>query len=303
MIDYKLLTALSAVIQEGGFEKAALKLNITQSAVSQRVRLLEEFTGQILISRTTPPRLTDRGQLLMKHYLQVKQLEGELLESISLNSADSYQQIMIGINEDSLATWFLPAMLPFLKESRITVELKVDDQDVTHNLLRRGMVMGCISSRELSIQGCTTHFLGEMVYFPLASPQFVNRYFKNGFTREAFDNTPSVIFNRKDALHFEFIREVLGIVRPNIPIHYIPSSEKFVDAIVNGLGYGMVPELQAALLLESGRLIPLVPGYRMGVRLFWHCWNLKSALLIQFTDQLIKKSREFLTTLSNQDKG
>lgn len=295
-MDYKLLRALAVVVQEGGFEKGASKLNITQSAVSQRVRLLEEFTGQILISRTTPPTLTDRGQLLMKHYLQVQQLEGDLFESISLNSTDSYQPITIGINADSLATWFLPAMVEFLKRSRIAIELKIDDQEVTHNLLRTGTVMGCISSRELSIQGCSTHFLGEMVYLPLASPEFFNRYFKTGFMKEAVKNVPAVIFNRKDDLHFGFLREVLGVLIPDIPIHYIPSSEKFVDAIVNGLGYGMVPELQATQLLKSGRLIPLFPDYRMAVRLFWHCWNLKSSLLVQFTDELIKKSRQILTT-------
>lgn len=297
MIDYKLLNALAVVIQEGGFEKASSKLNITQSAVSQRIRQLEEFTGQILVSRTTPPTLTDRGQLLMKHYLQVKQLEGDLFDSISFSSTGSYLPIMVGINEDSLATWFLPAMLPFLKNSRITIELKVDDQDVTHNLLRTGMVMGCISSRELSIQGCSTHYLGEMVYQPLASPEFVSRYFRNGLTKEAVESTPAVIFNRKDALHFEFIQEVLGIEPPNIPIHYIPSSEKFVDAIVDGLGYGMIPKLQANQFLTTGQLIPLVSGYQMGVRLFWHCWNLKSELLRQFTDNLIKNSRRFMAAI------
>ena len=42
MIDYKLLEAIAIVVQEGGFEKAATVMNLTQSAVSQRVRLLEE---------------------------------------------------------------------------------------------------------------------------------------------------------------------------------------------------------------------------------------------------------------------
>ena len=54
-IDYKLLKALSVVVQEGGFEKASRVLHISQPAVSQRVKLLEEQTGQVLLTRTSPP--------------------------------------------------------------------------------------------------------------------------------------------------------------------------------------------------------------------------------------------------------
>ena len=55
MLDYKLIEAMAAVAREGGFDKAAKALHITQSAVSQRLKLLEEQTGRILIARTTLP--------------------------------------------------------------------------------------------------------------------------------------------------------------------------------------------------------------------------------------------------------
>ena len=68
MLDYKLLEALAQVVQSGGFDKAAQELHITQSAVSQRVKLLEGQTGQILLARTTPPRATEAGRNLLKHF-------------------------------------------------------------------------------------------------------------------------------------------------------------------------------------------------------------------------------------------
>ena len=52
--DYPLLEALAAVAREGTFEAAARSLNITQSAVSQRVKLLEEKAGAVLIVRGRP---------------------------------------------------------------------------------------------------------------------------------------------------------------------------------------------------------------------------------------------------------
>ena len=82
MFDYKLIEALAAVLQEGGFDRAAKALHLTQSAVSQRVKLLEEQTGQILLARTTPPQPTPAGQKLLKHSLQIKRLEDDLRDPI-----------------------------------------------------------------------------------------------------------------------------------------------------------------------------------------------------------------------------
>ena len=55
MFDYKLLTALEAVVKAGSFDKAAALLCITPSAVSQRIRQLEERTGQLLLIRSCVP--------------------------------------------------------------------------------------------------------------------------------------------------------------------------------------------------------------------------------------------------------
>ena len=78
MFDYKLLEALGAAVDEGGFEKASRRLHLTQSAVSQRIKVLEESQGQILVTRTTPPVPTARGQELLAHYRRVKLLEEAL---------------------------------------------------------------------------------------------------------------------------------------------------------------------------------------------------------------------------------
>ncbi len=63
--DYRTLQALDAVIGERGFERAAQKLCITQSAVSQRIKQLENMFGQPLLVRTVPPRPTEQGQKLL----------------------------------------------------------------------------------------------------------------------------------------------------------------------------------------------------------------------------------------------
>jgi len=151
MLDYKLIEALARVAQDGGFDKAASTLYITQSAVSQRVKLLEEQMGQILLARTTPPRLTAAGRNLLKHYLQVKRLEEDLFNELEKNVDRGYTSIAVGLNADSLATWFLEAIESFVLNEGILLDIRVDDQEQTHRLLKNGDVVGCISTRDQTL--------------------------------------------------------------------------------------------------------------------------------------------------------
>ena len=65
MFDYKLLAALAAVVEQAGFERAAQALGLSQSAISQRIKLLEARVGQPVLLRDTPPRPTELGQRLL----------------------------------------------------------------------------------------------------------------------------------------------------------------------------------------------------------------------------------------------
>ncbi|MFY9510716.1 MAG: LysR family transcriptional regulator, partial [Rubrivivax sp.] len=78
MFDYPLLAALAAVVREGSFERAAQALHLTPSAVSQRVKLLEERIGQVLVVRGQPCTATAAGRRLCHHVEQVAELEQQL---------------------------------------------------------------------------------------------------------------------------------------------------------------------------------------------------------------------------------
>lgn len=294
MFDYKLIEAMAMVVREGGFDKAADALHITQSAVSQRVKLLEEYTGQILIARTTPPTTTSAGRKLLKHYLKVKRLEDDLTGEIEKPSDKKFTPMAIGLNADSLATWFLDAIRTFLLDEVVLLDIRVDDQDQTHRLLKDGDVMGCISTQEQPLQGCRIEFLGQMTYHLFAAPEFARQWFPNGLTIADANHAPAILYNRKDDLHNKFFIRAIGAVPDSMPIHYVPSSEKFSDFIALGVGYGMMPLQQGAPFVQDGRLIDLAPGTNVPVKLYWHCWNLKSKLLEKFTKQLISGAKRLL---------
>ncbi len=294
MFDYKLIEALALVAEGGGFDKAAKVLNITQSAVSQRVKMLEEQMGQILVARTSPPRLTSAGQNLSKHYLQVKQLEDDLLGEMALQVDKRYTPIAMALNADSLATWFLDAIQSFVKENSVLLDIRVDDQEQTHQLLKDGDVVGCISTKDQPLQGCRIDYLGQMNYHMFATPEFAKKWFPSGLTIAEVCSAPAIIFNRKDELHNKLFQLVLGQIPDSIPTNYVPSAEKFVNFIAMGLGYGMLPRQQNKPFAGDVRFVDLAPGYNIPVKLYWHCWNLKSKLLIKFTRQLILGAKMLL---------
>ncbi len=294
MLDYKLIEAMAMVAREGGFDKAAKVLHITQSAVSQRVKLLEEQTGQIVLARTTPPRTTSAGRNLLKHYLQVKQLEDDLFAEMDTQADKGYTSLAVALNADSLATWFLEAIQSFVGKEGILLDIRVDDQEQTHRLLKNGDVVGCVSTKDQPLQGCRLEYIGRMNYQMLAAPEFAKKWFPAGLTIANVCRAPAIIFNRKDELHHKLFQQVLGEVPDGIPANYIPSSEKFADFMAMGLGYGMLPCQQSEPFIRTGRLVDLAPDYTVPVKLYWHCWNLKSRLLDKLTEQLTFKAKKIL---------
>lgn len=298
MHDYKLIEAMACVVLEGGFEKASRKLNISQSAVSQRVRLLEDQAGQVLLSRSVPPSATRAGEAFLAHFLKVAHLEADLAGALAPAADGAFHRLAMGVNADSLETWLLPGLSPFLAAERILLECLVDDQDETLRFLKSGETVGCVTSSPLSVQGCRAEFLGTMIYRMVATPSFYRHWFPDGFDAAAVARAPAVLFNRKDDLHVSFLSSWIAEPSGVFPHHLIPSSHGVVATIAQGVGYGLVPMQQAAPLLDAGHVVDVAPGKSISVPLYWHVWNLKSALLERFSRHLVQVARRALESIS-----
>ncbi len=314
MLDYRLVEAVATVIREGGFERAARVLHLTQSAVSQRVKALEDQLGTVLVVRATPARATDEGRRLLAHCDKVGLLETDLAAALrpeggtggdappgSPDAPDTpeiqWTTLPVAVNADSLATWFPDAVAPFLRTERALLDLSVDDQERTHLLLRDGHVTAAVSTRAAAVQGCRCLPLGRVDYLCLAAPEFAACWFPAGLAEAALCRAPAVIFNRADEVHHQFLRGLLGRDAADglrLPLHYIPSSERFVDVVAQGLAYGMIPLPQARSHLADGRLVDLAPGRAVPIRLFWHCWGLRTRLLDALTHHVVAHARQVL---------
>ena len=291
MLDYAHLSALAAVIRTGSFERAAQHLNVTPSAISQRIKLLEERLGVVLVVRGQPCTATEVGQRLCQHVEQVALLESSLHGSLPGLQTDSRPvTLRIAVNADSLATWFIPAMA---RTEGYLFDLVLDDQNHSAEWLRRGEVVAAVTAHDTPIQGCDCYPLGALRYIATASPEYCARWFSDGFSELAAARAPCLIFNQKDGLQAEWLRQVLGTsLQP--PLHWLPSSQAFVDAALAGIGWGMNPEPLVLHHLRAGRLVALKPDQPLDVPLFWQQSRIVSPVLGNVTRAIVDEARTML---------
>jgi LysR family transcriptional regulator (chromosome initiation inhibitor) len=289
------LECLAAIVEEGGFERAAQRLNVTQSAVSQRLRALEAQVGSVLIVRSRPLRPTSAGQLLLKHTKQLRLLRADLerdlqeLAPSAPGSGREDERISIAINADSIATWALDAVHDLVRQ-RLPLEIIADDQDFTQEWLRSGQVLGCVTTLKQAMRGCRMVPLGAMHYVAVASSSFAQKHLPNGLTAHNFREVPFLSFNRKDDMAAEFVARTFGLKRVALNHLFVPSTEGQLHAVKAGWAVGVLPELLARSALAAGDIADVSPGHTLPIQLYWHCWNLESEVLEALTQALIEAS-------------
>jgi len=158
------------------------------------------------------------------------------------------------------------------------LELIVDDQDFTHERLREGEVLGCVSTVSLALRGCTCQPLGRMRYIAVASPGFVAGTMPEGLNPANFPRLPFIVFNRKDDMQAQWVAAAMHVREPRLKERFVPSSEAGARAAVMGWGVAVIPELLARPHLDAGALVAIRPEVTIDVALYWHQWKLGTGL-------------------------
>lgn len=294
MFDYKLLHALSVVVDEQNFDKAASVLAITQSAVSQRIKSLEQALGQPVLIRAQPLVATSIGKKLLAHYQQVKLLEQDIIPEISGDKKNETITANIASNADSLATWLIGAIGDVCHEYNVAVNFKLADENRSIHYLKDGEVFGALSTHEHSLPGCTLEKLGDMQYLLVASPSFIKRYFAMGINEQSLARAPAVAYDQKDDMHIKYVEKIFGLKAGSYPCHTVRSSEAFVNFAKQGLAYCLIPKLQIQTELSSGKLINLMPEHPIVRTLYWHHWILLKGVFKAFSTAIVTRAKQAL---------
>ncbi|RZI39989.1 LysR family transcriptional regulator ArgP [Herbaspirillum sp. HC18] len=301
-IDNAQLAAFTTVLREGTFELAARKLSVTPSAISQRIKLLEDRIGQVLIQRTSPCQPTAAGQVLLRYASEVALLESEVFAVLGGDAGQGPRMahIPIVVNADSLDSWFEDVLEAVSKDGSLSLDVRVEDQDHSAELLREGIVMAGVSASDSAVQGCRVEVLGTMRYLAVASPDYIARHFSAGVSDERLNEAPILAFSRKDALQAAFLSVLAG--QPvNPPIHFMPTTRSFLEAACCGLGWGMMPEQIALDAIKAGRLREFASTHWLDVPLYWHRSRIKARSLDLLSSMVHRAAKQRL--VSNGHEG
>ncbi|MBE3654476.1 LysR family transcriptional regulator ArgP [Vibrio navarrensis] len=293
-LDYKWIEALNAVVTQGGFERAAEELFISQSAISQRVKQLEKFLAQPVLIREQPPKATPVGKKLIGLYRRIRLLEHELIPELMNDDVSRPVQLALATNADSLATWLLPALKEVMTQRQVELNLAIYGESRSIEKLKSGEVAGAISLESQPITGCRADYLGRMDYVCVASPDFVRRYFQLGVNYQTLSKAPAVSYDQYDDLHRKFLSDHFNIARDSVINHNVGSSEAFVRLAVSGIAYCLIPKLQIERELTAGELVDITPGFLLSNRIYWHHWQLETGILQEISQAIVSYAQSHL---------
>ncbi len=306
-IPLDLARTLAVVIDEGTFDAAARRLRVTPSAVSQRVKALEQQLGRVLVVRSKPARATGAGAAVVRLARQLALLEHEALAEFGVDAAsDRPASVALAVNADSLGTWFLPALARVTLRHPVVFDLHRDDQDFTAGLLESGTVMGAVTSQATPVAGCLVRPLGVMRYTAVATPAFAARWslalagdargadaaalepaalaalaWRRSSTSTAATTCSATTSRRAASTP---TRRRVTTCRRRTTSRWRSSS---------GWAGACCPAFQSDAELERGELVRLA-GAPIDVPLYWQQWNLRSPLLDAIADELAVEARTAL---------
>lgn len=275
------LQTFKAVIDAGTLERAAGHLNITASAVSQRLKALEKRAGSVLFTRSRPIRTTGSGDVLLRLAREIQMLSTEARRALGLDATTDHvarrTELSIAVNADSLAGWFAPVLGGLAAQDVMNCEILRHDESHSTALLRSGQVMGAVTTKSNPVQGCSSVYLGTMRYQAMASADFMDRWLPGVDPGAELASAPMVSFDRTDDLQRALLRKVVGTRIAEAPAeHFVPDSRIYVAAVVASLGWGMIPEVQDP---RDGSLVCINEAWTSDVALYWQRWKVPSVAL------------------------
>jgi DNA-binding transcriptional LysR family regulator len=231
------LKAFVAVAEHKTVHQAAEALSLTQTAVTQRIKLLEEKLGVSLFVRSRKGmELTQEGLALLRHSYLFKSLEAEALKELQGVGLETEAEIHIAAPMSIMSARVLPACVPLARKyPRLNFRFSVMDQDTRHNLLKQS---GC----DLAILS-GEHVAPEVSTKPLKPEAYVMVGPHGWESREIQElvKTEKIIdFFPEDPFTFSYLKEygLFEVARKSR--HFVNNTELVAFMISEGLGYSVL---------------------------------------------------------------
>jgi DNA-binding transcriptional LysR family regulator len=230
-LDIESMRALTAIAETGGVTRAAKKLNLSQSAVSHKMKRLETKLNRSLFNRIDGKmNLSLDGEKLLDYSRRMVKLHDEALASF--NQSDLTGELRLGITEDVTAPGIAQILLNFSNSfPNINLTSKVAHTPQLIDWLETGIVDMALIEVFESEQLDTDHALGRQEIVWLQAEDF---------SLEPEMPIPFVTYH-KDCFYKAWAERALAREGKTIRVVFeCPSVDGMINAVRNGLGIGLV---------------------------------------------------------------
>lgn len=270
--NYNEILAFIAVAKEGSFTKAAAKLGVSQSALSQTIRTLEQRLDLRLLVRTTRSvSPTEAGEHMLRTVApRFDEIEAELavLSERRLKPAGT---IRISAGEHAALTVLQPALTQLLLQyPDINVELIAENRmtDIVADRYDAGVRLGDQVAKDM----IAVRISGDLRWLVVGAPAYFARYPMPSMPQ---DLTSHNCINMRMPTHggfyiWDFAKDGKDLkVRVDGQLVFNNLALRIQSAL-DGLGLAFLPEDQVREHIDQGRLIsvleewcPTESGYRL----------------------------------------
>lgn len=222
------LDAFYTCAQIRSFTKAAERLHITQSALSQRIQNLESDLGLTLFLRERSQlKLTDEGEMLLRYCQNKEILEQETLSNIKSTILKNTGMLRIGGFSSIMRSVILHSLAPILKsKNRPKLKLLVRETHALPELLRSGEIDYMILDEKIERDHLESILLGEELYYMVKAKKYQGDLIY--LDQDEADTTTHKFLRKKSNEKLEriFMDDIYGIL----------------DGVKLGLGLGVLPK-------------------------------------------------------------
>jgi LysR family glycine cleavage system transcriptional activator len=231
----RLLTTFEALSRHGSMRDAAARLNVTQPAVSQAIKALEDYIGVRLIDRSVrPSRMTEEGELLARSVREGLGRISATLEDIRATQEDADRQITVACTLGVATYWLMPRLSGFYdRHPEITVNVQAPASDLP--VLSPGVDIALRYGTGGWREGVNGKLFDEIVC-PVGSPDLIARLMADG---AGLDTAPLIHVRNPHNQHWAGWEDYLaakGITRPRSSGQSFNNYVQAMQAVIDGRG-------------------------------------------------------------------
>lgn len=256
-INLEQLRTFLAVVRLGGVRKAASGLNLTQPAVTARIKNLEQALRCELFDRTTGGmKLTKRGELLLAHAEKFEQLS-QLVQKDVIDPSGIEGRLRLGVSETIAQCW-LPDLVSRLHDlyPRLEIEFNVDiSLNLRAGLLNReidlAILLGPVS--DYSVDNIALPGF-DLAWYAAANPGPAR-------STDDFLARPVLTYARNTRPYRELREMLFERVGPDVSLFPSSSLSACFRLVEADLGVAVLPRILGQDLVAAGRIREFDPGW------------------------------------------